>query len=747
MRKLAYGMVGSLLLVTLALFGLAQEGLPARAAGLPRAAMLDSEVTFQQGRVLPSGAVYSGVSDSFVWNEWPSRTYGGDAYLKLYNDGNQNIVLRFDLSYLPSGSQVTSARLELNVWSQEVKPGPSTEVRLFRVLRPWTESSVSWNSPWQLPGCKGFGDRAGDDDYTSIGQINGTGWKVLAQGDEFARLVQSWVLDPTQNQGMILIGWSGHLRQKWQMYASNWVANPDRRPKLTVTYREGTVAPTQTRTATPSATPTRTSVPVAASVAGMAWQDENRNGMRDGGEPPLADVVITLRDRMNAELARTRTAADGAYEFAGLSVGSYRLAKQDPLGFNCTYPPGGVWVFSLTSGQRLADRDFGFAMPPTATPTETAAPSPTATETATPTATSTTTPTGVPGETPTATPTATVVPTPTATATPSGAFGDPIPLACGQSYRGNTNGHLAVIQRYGCGDSGLGGPEVVHVLRLDRDLEHLTISLDAGPLDLGLFVLGSADADDCLDNRASVRWDDVPARTYYIVVDGYGSTAGSYDLIIECTSAGEPTETLTPTPPLVPTETGTPGATPSVTPTPSPTGTPSQGGIVYLPIVRKPPLEFYVDCGSDVAYVDSTGRTWLADRAYRQGAWGFVGDSYTFMGGSEPRNTRDPRLYQTVRASWGSFGYRFDVPNGRYQVALGFAEVYWATAGRRVFNVSIEMQPVLMNYDIVVAAQGWLRERTESFETTVSDGQLNVDLAEGRADFPMISALQITKLD
>jgi len=167
---------------------------------------------------------------------------------------------------------------------------------------------------------------------------------------------------------------------------------------------------------------------------------------------------------------------------------------------------------------------------------------------------------------------------------------------------------------------------------------------------------------------------------------------------------------------------------------------------IYLPVVQKPPIEFLVDCGADGGYIDATGQGWLADRPYTEGSWGYEGDSLIWSTPREISNTSDPHLYQTLRYAYGSFGYRFDVPNGTYKVELHFAELYHNSSGRRIFDVIIEGQTVLDNYDVFAAAGGWLRARVETREVTVSDGDLSVVFARGPVDYPIINALGVTKI-
>ena len=109
------------------------------------------------------------------------------------------------------------------------------------------------------------------------------------------------------------------------------------------------------------------------------------------------------------------------------------------------------------------------------------------------------------------------------------------------------------------------------------------------------------------------------------------------------------------------------------------------------------------------AFTDpATGNVWSADT-------GFTGGN-TFSTTNTITDTANPSqapLYQTQR--YGNFQYQFSVPNGTYTVNLKFAEIYWTTTGKRVFNVAINGQTVLSNFDIVAAAGGWLTAVDKGF--------------------------------
>ena len=81
-----------------------------------------------------------------------------------------------------------------------------------------------------------------------------------------------------------------------------------------------------------------------------------------------------------------------------------------------------------------------------------------------------------------------------------------------------------------------------------------------------------------------------------------------------------------------------------------------------------------INVGSHCYFQSSkTGMTWVADRAYTEGSWGYVGGKATSTQ-TEIQCTEDGPLYQTMRD--GIEGYRFDVPEGRYELELLFTDTH-----------------------------------------------------------------------
>jgi hypothetical protein len=61
-------------------------------------------------------------------------------------------------------------------------------------------------------------------------------------------------------------------------------------------------------------------------ICGVVWQDTNKNGIRDAGEPFIQSAVVSLGSLV------TQTNSSGYYQFASPGVGSYQVLVQIPPG-------------------------------------------------------------------------------------------------------------------------------------------------------------------------------------------------------------------------------------------------------------------------------------------------------------------------------------------------------------------------------------------------------------------------------
>ncbi len=99
------------------------------------------------------------------------------------------------------------------------------------------------------------------------------------------------------------------------------------------------------------------------SVSGTKFEDLNANGIRDAGEVGLAGWNITINgtDTITGTTVNqtTTTDANGNYNFAGLTAGTYTISETMQSGWVQTAPATGTYTVTITSGAAIAGQDFG----------------------------------------------------------------------------------------------------------------------------------------------------------------------------------------------------------------------------------------------------------------------------------------------------------------------------------------------------------------------------------------------------
>ena len=130
------------------------------------------------------------------------------------------------------------------------------------------------------------------------------------------------------------------------------------------------------------------------------------------------------------------------------------------------------------------------------------------------------------------------------------------------------------------------------------------------------------------------------------------------------------------------------------------------------------------------AVTGSDGVAWSADAGFTSSSvWN---TNSAVAGATTP-------AYQSLR--FGNFSYVLQVPNGTRTVNLKFAELYFTQAGKRVFNVTINGQKVLSNFDIVAAAGGGMKAVDRQFQVSVTNGQLKIDFT------PVVDNAQVNAIE
>ncbi|KAL1556055.1 putative LRR receptor-like serine/threonine-protein kinase [Salvia divinorum] len=98
-------------------------------------------------------------------------------------------------------------------------------------------------------------------------------------------------------------------------------------------------------------------------------------------------------------------------------------------------------------------------------------------------------------------------------------------------------------------------------------------------------------------------------------------------------------------------------------------------------------------------------------------------------------NTRDPEMYQSSRVSAGSLRYYgLGLQNGGYNITLQFVETKidnrtdWKSLGRRVFDIYIQGNLALKDFDIQKEAGGSFRAVVKDFTAQVTENHLEIHL-------------------
>jgi beta-galactosidase len=153
--------------------------------------------------------------------------------------------------------------------------------------------------------------------------------------------------------------------------------------------------------------------------------------------------------------------------------------------------------------------------------------------------------------------------------------------------------------------------------------------------------------------------------------------------------------------------------------------------------------ELAVNVGSNAQYVDEDGVIWVEDQAYRPGSFGYVG-------GERELHPRDVVLVGSHRTGLlvtyreGLREYRFDAPDGEYDVELAFAEPTRAGPGERVFAVAVNGRTILPRLDL--PAQEGAGRALPLVVRTIATGGEGVRVAfQPIAGEPILNAIRVVR--
>lgn len=179
--------------------------------------------------------------------------------------------------------------------------------------------------------------------------------------------------------------------------------------------------------------------------------------------------------------------------------------------------------------------------------------------------------------------------------------------------------------------------------------------------------------------------------------------------------------------------------------------------------------EMNILLGAKRFYIDeTTHQIWMPDQPYQKGSWGYIGGE-SFKGtnnrmsyGSDKNilETDNDPVYQTQQV--GIKQFKFDVPDGEYELSLYFAELIGGVTKealaynldnnhqkevvrQRIFNVSINGESFLENLNLA-ADYGYTTAVKKSTRITVQGGKgitLDFKTIEG---IPVLNALGLRKI-
>ncbi|MCK5642873.1 MAG: DNRLRE domain-containing protein, partial [Gammaproteobacteria bacterium] len=140
------------------------------------------------------------------------------------------IIIKWDLSAIPTTATITDATLQLYMDSMEDGGGDSIyDIAAHKItgVNP-DPATCTWNTPWTSPG--GQSDIALPEDTNSMDKT--LGYKSWSVTD----MVQDWVSSPGENYGMLLNSDTSASIDSNRFFSSSDSTNQNQRPKLIITY-------------------------------------------------------------------------------------------------------------------------------------------------------------------------------------------------------------------------------------------------------------------------------------------------------------------------------------------------------------------------------------------------------------------------------------------------------------------------------------------------------------------------------
>ncbi|BDD02237.1 malectin domain-containing carbohydrate-binding protein [Persicobacter psychrovividus] len=166
--------------------------------------------------------------------------------------------------------------------------------------------------------------------------------------------------------------------------------------------------------------------------------------------------------------------------------------------------------------------------------------------------------------------------------------------------------------------------------------------------------------------------------------------------------------------------------------------------ICVMPIDGPAPVitSYYVNAHGTAPYLSDEGFEFSEDQY-------FYGGRTYYARGAQIDNSFDDELYRSERYG-ADFKYRIPARAGKtYKVKLFFAENYWQAEGKRSFNVEINGERKLTQFDIFKEAGGMNMAITKEYYVSTEGNKIDIRffIDEHCADNAKVSAICVTEVD
>jgi len=189
------------------------------------------QASFQDG-VFPLES-YDGTRDAKLHSDASDVNYGED--ISLFIDGSPfySTLLRWDLSAIAPGIEVTDATLTFNITDPS-----SDQYDILPLAQSWKEGEATWltsalDTPWTVPGAAGEEDRLQE----VLGSMTGgaVGPVSITLNEAGRNWVSNWINSPETNHGMVVQNFVD--AEDGIDFNSSEIEDPLMRPRLDVSYQ------------------------------------------------------------------------------------------------------------------------------------------------------------------------------------------------------------------------------------------------------------------------------------------------------------------------------------------------------------------------------------------------------------------------------------------------------------------------------------------------------------------------------